>query len=95
MYLSFWQCKTGSKNYHKLLLIDFQGIKVKPLYTKSDIDHVEEETPGSFPYTRGPYATMYTHRPWTIRQVHVFPISFPHEETCFIYSHVLFLYFRK
>lgn len=24
--------------------------------------------PGKFPYKRGPYATMYTHRPWTIRQ---------------------------
>ena len=28
-----------------------------------------DEIPGSYPYTRGPYATMYTKRPWTIRQV--------------------------
>ncbi|KAJ2764365.1 putative methylmalonyl-CoA mutase, mitochondrial, partial [Coemansia nantahalensis] len=27
-----------------------------------------EEIPGAYPYTRGPYATMYTYRPWTIRQ---------------------------
>jgi len=27
-----------------------------------------EETSGTFPYTRGPYATMYTYRPWTVRQ---------------------------
>ena len=25
--------------------------------------------PGKYPYTRGPYPTMYTQRPWTIRQV--------------------------
>src|SRR3990167_5784523 len=28
----------------------------------------DTETPGKFPYTRGPYATMYTHQPWTVRQ---------------------------
>eukprot|EP00658_Telonema_sp_P-2_P076532 TRINITY_DN6716_c0_g1_i1.p1 TRINITY_DN6716_c0_g1~~TRINITY_DN6716_c0_g1_i1.p1 ORF type:complete len:671 (-),score=201.75 TRINITY_DN6716_c0_g1_i1:222-2234(-) len=27
-----------------------------------------DEVPGVFPYTRGPYATMYTNRPWTVRQ---------------------------
>eukprot|EP00964_Phaeocystis_antarctica_P080916 scaffold50552_cov61-Phaeocystis_antarctica.AAC.2 len=32
------------------------------------MDHAGEEEPGEFPYTRGPYATMYTHRPWTVRQ---------------------------
>lgn len=26
------------------------------------------EVPGEFPFTRGPYSTMFTHRPWTIRQ---------------------------
>lgn len=26
------------------------------------------ELPGKFPYTRGPYPTMYANRPWTIRQ---------------------------
>jgi len=45
-----------------------EGIDVKPLYTKRDTEHVEEEVPGSFPFTRGPYPTMYTNRPWTIRQ---------------------------
>lgn len=29
---------------------------------------IDQES-GKFPFTRGPYATMYTHRPWTIRQV--------------------------
>jgi methylmalonyl-CoA mutase len=42
---------------------------VKPLYTSDDWQHPEEaEIPGVFPYKRGPYATMYTGRPWTIRQ---------------------------
>ena len=48
-----------------------EGIRVKPLYTKADVtgskDNVDEAA-GVFPYTRGPYATMYTQRPWTIRQ---------------------------
>lgn len=46
-----------------------QGIDIKPLYTKKDAEGVSEEIPGKFPYTRGPYPTMYTGRPWTIRQV--------------------------
>ena len=49
-----------------------EGIAIKPLYTAADLPSAEtleeEAIPGEFPYTRGPYATMYTHRPWTIRQ---------------------------
>jgi len=46
-----------------------EGIGVKPLYTKEDISDLDiSQIPGSYPYTRGPYATMYTARPWTIRQ---------------------------
>lgn len=43
-----------------------EGIAVQPVYydTKSD----DPELPGNFPFTRGPYATMYTARPWTVRQ---------------------------
>lgn len=42
---------------------------VKPLYTNEDFSSAgEPEIPGEFPYKRGPYATMYTGRPWTIRQ---------------------------
>jgi len=46
------------------------GILVKPLYTAEDIDglaHVNT-LPGLAPYVRGPKATMYAGRPWTIRQ---------------------------
>ncbi|GBG29516.1 Methylmalonyl-CoA mutase, mitochondrial [Hondaea fermentalgiana] len=46
-----------------------EGIKVKPMYTWDDMQDVEEPSPpGVYPYTRGPRATMYTHRPWTVRQ---------------------------
>uniref|UniRef100_A0A4W3IRG5 Methylmalonyl-CoA mutase, mitochondrial n=1 Tax=Callorhinchus milii TaxID=7868 RepID=A0A4W3IRG5_CALMI len=45
-----------------------EGIEVKPVYTKRDTADLSEELPGVWPFTRGPYPTMYTHRPWTIRQ---------------------------
>jgi methylmalonyl-CoA mutase cobalamin-binding domain/chain len=49
-----------------------EGIKIKPLYTGVDLDasrNVEsEEAPGVFPFKRGPYATMYSAKPWTVRQ---------------------------
>lgn len=41
---------------------------IKPLYTNEDINQPgTPELPGVYPYKRGPYATMYTGRPWTIR----------------------------
>lgn len=47
-----------------------EGIPVKPLYTQADIDGLDhlDGLPGIAPYTRGPRATMYAGRPWTIRQ---------------------------
>jgi methylmalonyl-CoA mutase len=45
-----------------------EGIEVRPLYTGEDVDGVDPGLPGFAPYTRGPYASMYTGRPWTIRQ---------------------------
>lgn len=45
-----------------------EGVPVKPLYTSDDVADVEESLPGLFPFTRGPRATMYTKRPWTVRQ---------------------------
>jgi methylmalonyl-CoA mutase len=56
-----------------------KGIMVKPVYTKEDLPELSKELeapiPGIPPYTRGPYASMYTVRPWTIRQVS-YPGSF-------------------
>ncbi|KAI9502385.1 methylmalonyl coenzyme A mutase [Coemansia spiralis] len=45
-----------------------EDIPVKPVYTTDDVQGLAKELPGVYPYTRGPYATMYTYRPWTIRQ---------------------------
>ena len=45
-----------------------EGIAVQPLYTAEDADGLDPGMPGSAPFTRGPYASMYTGRPWTIRQ---------------------------
>jgi methylmalonyl-CoA mutase len=45
-----------------------EGIEVRPLYTSDDAAGVEPGLPGFPPFTRGPYASMYTGRPWTIRQ---------------------------
>jgi methylmalonyl-CoA mutase, N-terminal domain len=44
------------------------GIEVKPAYTADDLPAEELELPGEFPFTRGPYPTMYRGRPWTMRQ---------------------------
>ena len=45
-----------------------EGIELKPLYTSADLKNHQESYPGLPPFTRGPRATMYTGRPWTIRQ---------------------------
>ncbi|MGE0259871.1 MAG: methylmalonyl-CoA mutase [Alphaproteobacteria bacterium] len=52
-----------------------EGIAVKPLYTAADLEEIErvgfpwrDAVPGVPPYLRGPRATMYANRPWTIRQ---------------------------
>ena len=44
-----------------------EGIEIQPVYW--DLNNTTDpEMPGVEPYTRGPYATMYTSRPWTVRQ---------------------------
>ena len=47
-----------------------EGIRVKPLYTLLDLENLENVNtlPGLAPFVRGPNATMYAGRPWTIRQ---------------------------
>ncbi len=47
-----------------------EGIAVKPLYTAADVEGLPytDTLPGFAPYVRGPQATMYAVRPWTIRQ---------------------------
>jgi methylmalonyl-CoA mutase len=47
-----------------------EGLAVKPLYTAADLRGLPhlDSLPGLWPYLRGPRATMYANRPWTIRQ---------------------------
>lgn len=47
-----------------------EGIDLKTVYTKEDVkfEKLTKTLPGSKPFIRGPYASMYTVRPWTIRQ---------------------------
>lgn len=59
------------KNPESLIWHTPEGIDIKPLYTLQDLEAFEEDAsslPGLFPYLRGHRATMYTHRPWTLRQ---------------------------
>lgn len=47
-------------------------LPIKPVYTADDLSGFDPEAqlgmPGAYPFTRGPYPTMYTGRPWTMRQ---------------------------
>jgi methylmalonyl-CoA mutase len=47
-----------------------EGIEVKPLYTRADVERLDfaDSIPGDYPFLRGPRATMYAGQPWTIRQ---------------------------
>jgi methylmalonyl-CoA mutase N-terminal domain/subunit len=45
------------------------GFEIKPVYRPGDVPaDVPIGEPGEYPYTRGVYPTMYTERPWTMRQ---------------------------
>jgi methylmalonyl-CoA mutase len=53
------------ESIHKKTL---ENIDLKPVYSAADLPEGLDSLPGLFPYTRGIRASMYTHRPWTIRQ---------------------------
>ncbi|MFO8054214.1 MAG: methylmalonyl-CoA mutase [Bacteroidales bacterium] len=61
-----WQSRYGIKSG----LETPEKIKIKPAYGKDDLESLEHlgYAAGIPPYLRGPYATMYAMRPWTIRQ---------------------------
>jgi methylmalonyl-CoA mutase len=70
--LDAW-AKAASKSAPDLSKLDWQtpdGVTVKPLYTRRDVEGLPyaDTLPGMPPYLRGPQATMYAVRPWTIRQ---------------------------
>jgi methylmalonyl-CoA mutase len=62
----------GKDPYTLVRASNAEDVLLKPVYTASDLPPAAREKdgglPGQFPYTRGPYATMYAVRPWTIRQ---------------------------
>ena len=64
------QQELKKKHPEELIVQSNEGIAIKPLYTPNDIENKElyNSAPGMYPFVRGPYATMYTNRPWTIRQ---------------------------
>ncbi len=72
--LAEWQAlaekELGGKSLDQLVWQTPEGIAVKPLYTAEDLEKLETlgGLPGFPPYLRGPRATMYANRPWTIRQ---------------------------
>jgi len=47
-----------------------EGLRIKPVYSAADLEGLElvDTTPGLWPFLRGPRATMYANRPWTLRQ---------------------------
>ena len=57
-------------SYQQLIQDTPEGIQIKPLYTVEDLADLQHlnTLPGLSPFIRGPRATMYTGRPWTVRQ---------------------------
>jgi methylmalonyl-CoA mutase len=72
--LEAWQAQVEKelrgKPLQSLYWTSPEGIQIKPLYTAADLEAVEyaNTLPGAAPYVRGPRASMYANRPWTIRQ---------------------------
>ncbi len=62
--------EASASHRQELLWHTAEGIDVKPAYFSEDIAAMEhlQYAAGLPPYLRGPYSTMYTRRPWTIRQ---------------------------
>jgi methylmalonyl-CoA mutase len=68
--LDDWRSAAGGDAEQSLAWQTPEQIAVKPLYTSADrrgLDHLDT-MPGYPPFLRGPYATMYVQRPWTVRQ---------------------------
>jgi len=72
--LTEWEAAVASElkgsGSESLTWITPEGIAVKALYTEADLKDLNHlgSLPGIAPFTRGPRASMYANRPWTIRQ---------------------------
>ena len=64
------QLSRAGKTVDDLITQTPEGIDLKSFYTKKDIKNIKHTNslPGIDPFVRGPYPTMYTNKPWTIRQ---------------------------
>ena len=64
------EAELRNKSVKELKRTTPENITVEPLYTAADIDGLKhtDSLPGEAPFTRGIRSTMYTNRPWTIRQ---------------------------
>ena len=71
--LRLWEEEFGATPAREALFSTISGMEVAPLYTPADQMSGEAYTealgvPGRYPFTRGPYASMYRTRLWTMRQ---------------------------
>ena len=72
--LDDWQALAGKeckgRSPEELIWDTAEGFAVKPLYTTEDLKGLNhlDSLPGMAPFVRGPKATMYAGRPWTVRQ---------------------------
>ena len=62
--------KKAAADYDKFIETTMEHVKVKPLYSHDEYDKMNhlDFVSGIPPFLRGPYATMYVFRPWTVRQ---------------------------
>ncbi|HXH76560.1 MAG TPA: methylmalonyl-CoA mutase [Bacteriovoracaceae bacterium] len=65
-----WSTPKVSEPKSKSVMMTPEGLPLKTAYNSKDIkfEKLTQTLPGSAPFLRGPYASMYTVRPWTIRQ---------------------------
>jgi len=69
-WLTLVSKETKGKSVEEISWNTPEGIQVKPLYTAKDLEGLKhlDSLPGMAPFVRGPKATMYAGRPWTVRQ---------------------------
>jgi methylmalonyl-CoA mutase, N-terminal domain len=88
--LAEWEAEYAAVREREALFTTISGTEVKPLYTPLDVraGSYEDEVgfPGVYPFTRGPYTTMYRTRLWTMRQFAGFATA---EETNQRYKYLL------
>ncbi len=65
-----WSSPKSSGKSGDVSMVAPEGIAIKTSYSEKDVKFtaLTKTLPGSAPYLRGPYASMYSVRPWTIRQ---------------------------